>query len=166
MNPLRRFGMYMSLTAISVVGFTRYWLAVFQGRKGSVGVRIIIVDDRKVLLVSHWFAPWAWTLPGGGVDPGEDPDQAAIREVKEETGITIKSIAGEIGSYTGVMGKSEIVLVYYTGDFEGSLQMVPNFEIMARSWFDMDNLPREISPANRRRVEAYRAGVRGERGRW
>lgn len=158
--------MYLSLTAISVVGFVRYWLAVFRGRKGSMGVRVIVVADRRVLLVSHWFAPWAWTLPGGGVDPGEDPERAAIREVREETGIEIKSMAGEIGRYTGVMGKNEIVIVYYSGDVEGSLQMVPSMEIMARSWFDMDNLPVEISPANRRRIEAYRAGARGERGRW
>lgn len=166
MNPLRRIGMYLSLSLISIVGFVRYWIAILKGKRGSVGVRVIVVDDRKVLLVSHWFAPWAWTLPGGGVDPGEDPEKAAMREVKEETGIDVQSLAGEIGRYTGAMGKNEIVLVYYTGDFTGSLLIMPTLEIMARSWFDIDNLPREISPANRRRIDAYRAGVRGERKRW
>ena len=166
MNTIRRMVMYLSLSLISLVGFVRYWIAILKGKKGSLGVRIIVVDDRKVLLVSHWFAPWAWTLPGGGLDPGEDPEKAAIREVKEETGIEVKSIAGTIGTYTGMISKNEIVIVYYTGDFEGSLSMVPNLEIMARSWFDIDNLPREISPANRRRIEAYRDGVRGEKRRW
>ena len=166
MNPIRRLGMYVSLLLLSTVGFLRVWVSVLQGRKGSQGARIIIVDDRKVLLVAHWYAPWTWTLPGGGVDKSETPEQAAMREAVEETGLKVKSIAGEIGTYTGTLGKMDKVTVFYSGDFEGSLNMVPSFEIMARSWFDIDNLPPEISPANRRRIEAYRDGVRGERGRW
>ena len=59
-----------------------------------------------------------------------------------------------------------MVMVFYTGDFEGSLSLTPNIEIMGRSWFDIDNLPEELSPANRRRIEAYREGVRGEVGKW
>lgn len=158
--------MEVSLSLIAFVGFARFWLGVLRGRKGSQGARIIIVDERRVLLVSHWYAPWAWTLPGGGVDPKETPEIAAMREAVEETGLKVKSIAGEIGVYSGVMGKREQIFVFYTGDFEGSLAMRPNLEIMARSWFDIDSLPPELSPANRRRIEAYRDGARGERGRW
>lgn len=156
--------MYLSLTIISVVHAVRYWT---DFRKSSIqGVRIILVRDRHVLLVTHWYAPWTWTLPGGGVDKNETPEQAAIREVKEETGFIVKSLAGEIGKYTGTWGRGDMVAVYYTDDFEGSLTLTPNIEIMGRSWFDIDNLPEEISPANRRRIEAYRRGVRGETGKW
>ncbi|MCE9541106.1 NUDIX domain-containing protein, partial [Candidatus Kaiserbacteria bacterium] len=156
MNILRRAGMYLSLTLISTLGVVRFWLAKLRGKKGAQGVRLIIVDDRRVLLVSHWYAPWAWTLPGGGVDGEETVDEAAKREALEETGLNVKSIAGEIGVYTGPMGKHDLVTVLYTGDFDGSLSLTPNFEIMARSWFAIDALPKEISPANKRRIEAYR----------
>lgn len=156
--------MYLSLTIISVVHAVRYWTSF---RTSSIqGVRVILVKDRSVVLVSHWYAPWTWTLPGGGVSKNETPEFAAIREVKEETGFEVKSLAGEIGKYKGTWGRGDMVMVFYTGDFEGSLSLTPNIEIMGRSWFDIDNLSEELSPANRRRIEAYRDGVRGEVGKW
>jgi len=164
MHLIRRFGMYLSLTIISVVHAVRYWTSF---RTSSIqGVRVILVKDRSVVLVTHWYAPWTWTLPGGGVNKNEAAEAAAIREVKEETGFDVKSLAGEIGKYKGTWGRGDMVMVFYTGDFEGSLTLTPNIEIMGRSWFDIDNLPEELSPANRRRIEAYRDGVRGEVGKW
>ena len=156
--------MYLSLTIISVVHTIRYWTNF--STNPVQGVRIILIQDRRVLLVSHWYAPWTWTLPGGGVNKNETPEDAAMREAREETGLVVKSLAGEIGTYRGTFGRGDMVAVYYTGDFEGSISLTPNFEIMGRSWFDIDNLPEEISPANRRRIEAYRDGVRGQTGKW
>ncbi len=163
---LRRLGAYLSLFIMWCAHVGRYWLGVLLGKKGAHGVRVIIVDERRVVLVSHWYAPGVWTLPGGNMDDGETIDQAAIREAYEETGFNVRSIAGEVGTYTGTMGKHDLVTVVYTGDYEGSLALTPNLEIMSRSWFDLDSLPEEISPANRRRLEAYRDGVREERGEW
>lgn len=147
-----------------VVYAVRYWTNFSTSR--FTGVRVIVVRNRRVLLVSHWYAPWAWTLPGGGIDKGESPEDAAMREVYEETGFKVHSLGGKIGEYRGRWGRGDIVCVFFTGDIEGSLAMKPNLEIMARSWFDLDQLPAELSPANRRRIEAYKAGVRGEEANW
>ena len=44
------------------------------------------------MLLARWTGPRGpeWTLPGGGLDFGEDPADAAVREVREETGYTVR----------------------------------------------------------------------------
>ena len=50
-----------------------------------VGAYAVVVDEGRVLL-AHWTTRRIWTVPGGGIDPGEDPRDATVREVREETG--------------------------------------------------------------------------------
>ncbi len=55
-----------------------------------VGAYAVCVRDGQVLL-ARWISPSGprWTLPGGGLDHGEDPRDAAVREVAEETGYVV-----------------------------------------------------------------------------
>lgn len=55
------------------------------------GVAVLVVRDQHILL--HWHAKLQrWLPPGGHIEPNELPDEAAIREVHEETGVAIELI--------------------------------------------------------------------------
>lgn len=58
-----------------------------------------VIERRGEILLTHWRRGHlhGWTLPGGGIEPGEDPKNTARREVKEETGLEAK-----IGKLIGV----------------------------------------------------------------
>ena len=52
----------------------------------------VVVGRADDVLLARWTGPRGpeWTLPGGGLDFGEDPADAAVREVREETGYTVR----------------------------------------------------------------------------
>ncbi|MEB2289036.1 MAG: NUDIX hydrolase [Anaerolineae bacterium] len=87
----------------------------------KVAVAAFIEDGGRVLLVRRAFNPerGKWALPAGYVDYGEDPAAAAIREVKEETGLDI-AIAGVLGvsGGSGQFGAS-IVITYAATVLDG-----------------------------------------------
>lgn len=58
-----------------------------------------VIERQGEILLTHWRRGRmsGWTLPGGGIEPGEDPRHAAKREVLEETGLT-----ANIGKLIGV----------------------------------------------------------------
>lgn len=62
-----------------------------QGKKQAVYGIIFNETRSEVLLIKRRDIP-VWVLPGGGLDPGELPEEGAIREVWEETGFTSKVI--------------------------------------------------------------------------
>jgi ADP-ribose pyrophosphatase YjhB (NUDIX family) len=66
-----------------------------------VAAYAVIIDEGRILL-AHWSQGGysGWTLPGGGIDPGEDPADAAVREIFEETGYR-----AELGALIGVDSK-------------------------------------------------------------
>jgi ADP-ribose pyrophosphatase YjhB (NUDIX family) len=82
-------------------------------RRTRLGAYSLCLDDRGRILLTRLSAlevdVGAWTMPGGGVEFGEHPNAAAIRELEEETGL-----AGEIVDVAGIFSH-----VYQESTFSG-----------------------------------------------
>lgn len=68
---------------------------------------LLIADSDPGISGSHW-----WVTPGGGIDAGETAQQAAVRELAEETGLQISEdqLIGPIGSRYVIHGYSDQIL--------------------------------------------------------
>lgn len=59
-------------------------------KKPRPNARVIIIQDNQIaLLERHKQGEHYFVFPGGGIDPGETSEQAAVREAREETGLEV-----------------------------------------------------------------------------
>jgi 8-oxo-dGTP diphosphatase len=76
---------------------------VFPRVAVTVDVVVLTLRERRLhaLLVERGAEPWrgAWALPGGFIQPAETLDEAAAREVREETGVDASAYLEQIGAY-------------------------------------------------------------------
>lgn len=132
------------------------WPALWVYLRIGARTRVCIMADGHILLVQGWLSDGAWMLPGGGLHRGEDKVAGAIREVQEETGITLhpdslRPLAGEWGSSRGLRS--------YLHFFVAKLDTTPNLtpqrgEITAVGWFKLSELTHmPLKPEVTRAVE-------------
>jgi 8-oxo-dGTP pyrophosphatase MutT (NUDIX family) len=122
-------------------------------------------DEGRILLVQH--VEGRWQLPGGAVDPGEQPAAAMQRECLEEAGISVEPIR-----IAGVYGGPEYRITYANGDEAGWVVTVfeahiaagqpssSDDETQAVGWFRPDELEAlAFAPSTRETLRCVLAGL-------
>lgn len=108
---------------------------------GTVSI-VLSKDHSKILLIKRKVDPQKgmWALPGGFLDKGEDPKEGAIRELKEETGITglHPELLDTCCQSSNMLG-SVLVIAYIFKDYEGEIKA--GDDAMQAEFFDINKLP-------------------------
>ncbi|MCA9313535.1 NUDIX hydrolase [Candidatus Nomurabacteria bacterium] len=120
----------------------------------SKRVRVVVLCNKKILLVRSHFGRQSWCLPGGGVERGENPMSAAVRELYEEVGIKVQeSDLVCIGQLR--LPEKNTWPRYDATFYKINLreQLSPNvkqwYEIIEAQWFDIDCLPAKIGDSTK-----------------
>ena len=106
------------------------------------GVKVLATDPAgRILLVKIAYSHKRWTLPGGGVEPNESFEEAALREFQEETGVAMSSLHF-FGQYEGTNPKPHPVRCFSTTIEQATMSPQPE-EISDIAWFEIENLPHD-----------------------
>lgn len=114
-----------------------YYITHFGPRSGIVAVR-----DNCVLMVQQYrFLPdeIGLEIPGGKVEDGEDPVQAAIRECQEETAVVCRNLKPLVVYYPGLDNVENRTSLFYTDDVTDTETFVPDIgEALKVEWVPID----------------------------
>ncbi len=114
---------------------------------------LIVIRQSKVLLIERKNPPPGWALPGGFIDYGESAEEAAARELKEETGLNCESLS-LFGVYSrpGRDPRFHTLTVVYRCEATGELS--PGDDAARAEWFDRLDLPELMAFDHREIIEA------------
>jgi 8-oxo-dGTP pyrophosphatase MutT (NUDIX family) len=126
-----------------------YW---FIARPQTTGVKCIITDGDRVLLVRHTYGRRGWDLPGGSIKRGETAAAAASREMTEELGITVGSWRAVGRLEIAIDHRRDVVYCFHT-ELHAPDLVIDHGELAATRWFPKRELPRDLGRSSRRILE-------------
>ncbi|MBO9471668.1 NUDIX domain-containing protein [Endozoicomonas sp. G2_2] len=114
----------------------------------KLGAFAVVQDRASRVLLCHRTDMDAWNLPGGGVEFGEAPWEAVVREVEEEAGLQVR-VEELVGLYS-VPDQQVLVSLFRCVRIAGSLRL--GAEADAIDWFPHDALPASTLPRHVERI--------------
>jgi len=117
----------------------------------DVAALVFIRSEEGLLLVEQNYGSNYWSLPGGLVEANETIEQAAIREVKEETGLHVH-LSRAIGIYHNQT--DEVLAITFEGKVTGG-NLEARAEFGECRYFPISHLPSHVRDHFSRRVEDF-----------
>jgi 8-oxo-dGTP diphosphatase len=137
-----------------------------QGAFPMVGVGGIVLQDGKVLLLLRKRPPEAgtWSLPGGRVEFGERLEDAVVRELREELGITVEveSLVCVTNHIVPDENAHWVAPAYQVRLVSGIPQNLEPEKTAAMEWFPLSSLPENLSISARSALVVYSKGASHE----
>ena len=100
----------------------------------------VVIDDEGRILLGLCEDFEVWGLPGGHIEAGETPEQAAHREVGEELGIEIE-IERMVGRYVRLGGRQDVESYAFAAHVSKGEPVPDEVETLKVAWFEVSNLP-------------------------
>ena len=124
----------------------------------------LVEHDGRVLMVQRKYPPYVggWTLPAGFIEYDETPEQAAVREMGEETGLEVR-LTGLFGvfpwyqEFKDGQAHENGVLIVYRGTVTGG-ELRPGDDAQTAGWFGADELPEFVAFSSHRDALAIWGG--------
>jgi 8-oxo-dGTP pyrophosphatase MutT (NUDIX family) len=129
-----------------------YW---FIFRPQIYGVKCLIEFEGRILMIRNSYGDMRWTFPGGGFKRRESPEMAAMREVREEVGISLTSVR-LLGEYTSTDGYKHDTVKCYAAEVTTPGFEIERNEIYEAAWFYWTELPEPLASDALRVIELYR----------
>ncbi len=127
----------------------------------KIGTNVFLIKDNKILLGKRIgkIGYGTWCLPGGHVEYGESLIDAARREVKEETGITLENL--DFLHLINDHGKEAhyIHINFIAKDFYGEAKATEPDKFAEWKWFEINHLPEKIFFGHQKFIPAYLKGL-------
>jgi 8-oxo-dGTP diphosphatase len=116
---------------------------------------LIVTDgDSRVLLIDRSERPLGWALPGGLIDAGETPYQAALREAQEETGLEV-SIYALLHSYPFIRADGVCTGISHVFLAKAAGSPQPGTDSSQALWVPFQHIPSELLSEHAKILEDF-----------
>jgi 8-oxo-dGTP pyrophosphatase MutT (NUDIX family) len=117
------------------------------------GSSVVVLNESNEVLLELREDARIWALPAGRLEPGETYEQAAIREVREETGyeIELERLVGDYWRPQFLPGGSKVRV--YVGRVVGGDPSKHDWESLEVKWFPLGALPKGLFKFSREHIE-------------